>query len=79
MKWLLESNRWKHLVIGFIIAFSLNFETAVVSMISVEWKDKSWGGKFDWLDIAAGTIGAVIGSLLRCIILRDFNLIFNLY
>ena len=30
----------------------------------MEFKDEQYGGKFDWLDIAAGEIGGVIGQAI---------------
>ena len=31
----------------------------------MEFKDKQYGGKFDWLDIAATEIGGLIGQILQ--------------
>ena len=31
----------------------------------MEFKDKEYGGKFDWLDIAATEIGGLIGQILQ--------------
>jgi hypothetical protein len=31
----------------------------------MEFKDKQWGGKFDWLDITATEIGGLIGQALQ--------------
>lgn len=33
----------------------------------MEFKDKQYGDKFDWLDIAATEIGGVIGQSLQII------------
>ena len=33
----------------------------------MEFKDKQYGGKFDWLDIAATMIGGLIGQSLQII------------
>ena len=35
----------------------------------MEFKDKQYGGKFDWLDIAATMIGGVIGQLFQIILI----------
>lgn len=42
-KWIKESNRWKHLIVGFIISLGFGFSSAAIAMLAVEWKDKSWG------------------------------------
>lgn len=35
----------------------------------MEFKDKEYGDKFDWLNIAATMIGGAIGQLLQIIII----------
>nr|DAZ09528.1 MAG TPA: hypothetical protein [Caudoviricetes sp.] len=35
----------------------------------MEFKDKAWGGKWDWLDIAATLIGGTIGQAIQILIL----------
>ena len=51
--WLKESNRPKHLLYAIPAAFvgTILFSTGLA--FGMEFKDKQWGGKFDWLDIAA--------------------------
>ena len=34
-----------------------------------EFKDRDWGGKWDWLDIVATLIGGAIGQLIQVLIL----------
>lgn len=67
MSWLTESHRWQHLVGGTLIGLlSLgNVLAAALAGIGIasalEFKDKSWGGKWDWLDWICTVVGAVIG------------------
>ena len=35
----------------------------------MEFKDKQYGNKFDWLDIAATEIGGLIGQALQIILI----------
>lgn len=35
----------------------------------MEFKDRAWGGKWDWLDIAATLIGGLIGQAIQILIL----------
>nr|DAR33807.1 MAG TPA: putative periplasmic lipoprotein [Bacteriophage sp.] len=35
----------------------------------MEFKDKQWGGKWDWLDIAATLIGGLIGQVIQILVL----------
>lgn len=34
-----------------------------------EYADKSWGGKFDWLDILATLLGGIVGQSIHSILL----------
>ena len=67
MSWLSESNRWKHLVGGMIIGIlSLgNWYTAALAGVGVssalEFKDKLWGGRWDWIDWICTIAGVVVG------------------
>jgi len=48
---------------GTIIALTAAFITAC----AVEYKDKLWGGKFDWLDVVATILAPVIVSTILLI------------
>lgn len=79
-KWLLESNRPKHILVGFIVGFTLGIDATFTAAASAEFKDWLWNGKrggmfgwvrgngFDWLDFWATMIGGVIGCLPRYLI-----------
>lgn len=68
--WLKSSNRWKHLVGGALIGLGADswycscYAGAGVGA-SLELKDRLWGGKWDWIDFALTTGGAVVGHLIR--------------
>lgn len=49
---------------GTIIALIATFITAC----AVEYKDKLWGGKFDWLDVVATILAPVIVSAILLIV-----------
>lgn len=63
--WLKESNRPAHIKYGLLSALvgTLIFTTGLA--IGMEFKDKQYGNKFDWLDIAATEIGGLIGQILQ--------------
>lgn len=63
MKWILESNRWKHLIGGFVLGLFLTFLCALGC--GMEFKDWQWGGKWDWLDFAATILGGLAGQALQ--------------
>ena len=65
--WLKESNRPDHIKYGLLSALvgTLIFTTGLA--IGMEFKDKQYGNKFDWLDVAATEIGGLIGQSLQII------------
>ena len=65
--WLKESNRPKHLLYAIPSAFIGTILFAAGLAFGMEFKDKQWGGMFDWLDIAATLIGGIIGQFLQII------------
>lgn len=67
--WLKQSNRLKHLLYAIPAAFigTILFSTGLA--FGMEFKDKKYGGKFDWLDIAATMIGGLIGQVLQLIVI----------
>ena len=67
--WLKQSNRPKHFLYAIPAAFigTILFSTGLA--FGMEFKDKQYGGKFDWLDIAATMIGGLIGQALQLIVI----------
>lgn len=69
MNWIKESNRPKHLLYA-IPAGALLIILFVAGLAAgMEFKDKAWGGKWDWLDIAATLIGGLIGQAIQILVL----------
>ena len=79
MSWLTESHRWQHLLGGLVIGIlSLgSWYTALLAGAGIasalEFKDKSWGGKWDWLDWIVTITGVLIGFGI-CLIIKTFLL-----
>lgn len=70
LKWLKESNRLKHLSGGIIIGFGAddNYCAAYAGIgvaSALEFKDRAWGGKWDWIDWSLTVAGVIIGRLYR--------------
>ena len=63
-KWLKESNRTKHLLYAIPIGLVFTILAVLGCAFGMEFKDKEYGDKFDWLDVAATMIGGAIGQLL---------------
>ena len=69
MKWLKESNRIKHLFYAIPIGLVFTILAVLGCAFGMEFKDKQYGNKFDWLDIAATLIGGIIGQVIQIIII----------
>ena len=69
MNWLKESNREKHLYYAIPIGFIFTILAVLGCAFAMEFKDKQWGGKCDWLDITATMIGGAIGQVLQIILI----------
>ena len=67
--WLKESNRPEHLLYAIPIGLIFTILAVIGCAFGMEFKDKEYGNKFDWLDIAATMIGGAIGQLLQIIII----------
>ena len=67
--WLKESNRPEHLLYAIPIGLIFTILAVLGCAFGMEFKDKEYGNKFDWLDIAATMIGGAIGQLLQIIII----------
>ena len=67
--WLKESNRQKHLLYAIPIGLVFTILAVLGCAFGMDFKDKEYGNKFDWLDIAATMIGGAIGQLLQIIII----------
>lgn len=69
MNWLLESNRLKHLLFAIPCGLFLTILFVLGLALGMEFKDKQYGNKFDWLDVAATMIGGTIGQIIMLLII----------
>lgn len=67
--WLIESNREKHLLYAIPCAFIGTILFAAGLAFGMEFKDKQYGNKFDWLDLIATLIGGIIGQVLQVLLI----------
>lgn len=67
MSWLTESNRQKHLLYAIPAGFLFTILFVAGLAVGMEFKDKTHGGSFDWLDIAATLLGGAIGQIIQII------------
>ena len=67
--WLKESNRQKHMLYAIPIGLVFTILAVLGCAFGMEFKDKQYGGKFDWMNIAATMIGGVIGQLIQIVLI----------
>lgn len=67
-KWLQASNRYKHIIYAIPVGFLFG-ELCVLGLASgMEFKDKMYGGKWDWIDWLCTMFGGAIGQAI-CILI----------
>lgn len=64
-QWMTVSNREKHFYYGIFTSLLLTFLFTLGLATGMEFKDKLWGGKFDWLDWISTILGGLIGQLIQ--------------
>lgn len=69
MKWLNESNRIQHLKYAIPVAMVFTILCVLGLATGLEYKDRLYGNKFDWLDWVATIIGGIIGQLIQLLLI----------
>ena len=72
--WLKESNRWQHLAISVMIGllFDNLIGTSICALLvasALEYKDKAYGGKWDWIDFSLTIVPALVINGLKLLVL----------
>lgn len=70
MDWFLESNRWRHFLYAIPIGAIFTILCVLGVASGMEFKDKQWGGKWDWLDWTVTILGGIVGQTIPFIIYR---------
>lgn len=86
MKWLFESNRWKHLIGIMIVSLFGTILMGIGCIGGMEFKDvhhyngdhvpiRHWDwSPWDWIDCLAGLIGGIIGQAVQVLIVLFINI-----
>lgn len=69
MSWIKESNRPQHLLYAIPAGTLLSILFVAGLAAGMEFKDREYGNKWDWLDISATLIGGLIGQAIQIVIL----------
>ena len=67
--WITESNRTKHFLYAIPIGLVFTILCVLGLAAGMEFKDKSWGGKWDWLDFLATMLGGLVGQMMQILII----------
>ena len=69
MIWITESNRQKHFWYAIPCGFLLTILFVSGLAAGMEFKDKSYGDKWYWLDFLATILGGLVGQIIQGIAL----------
>lgn len=67
--WILKSNRQKHFLYAIPCAIMLTILFVLGLAVGMEFKDKLYGAKWDWLDLLATILGGVVGQIVQILII----------
>lgn len=64
-----DETRWQHF--GYAIPIGMVFTILCVLGVAsgLEFKDKQWGGRWDWKDWACTMLGGVVGQIVQLLII----------
>ena len=65
IEWFKQSNRWKHLLYGFLVSIVAGLNFTLGCAAGMEFKDRLHGGKWDWIDFGLTIAGGLAGSAIR--------------
>ena len=67
--WILESNRQKHFLYAIPCAIILTILFVLGLATGMEFKDKLYSNKWDWLDLLATILGGIVGQIIQILII----------
>lgn len=67
--WILKSNRQKHFLYAIPCAIILTILFVLGLAIGMEFKDKLYSNKWDWLDLLATILGGIVGQIIQILII----------
>lgn len=61
--------RWKHFLLAIPIGLVFTILCVLGVATGMEFKDRQWGGLWDWKDWLCTMLGGVVGQLLQIILI----------
>ena len=61
-------DKLKHTIVCLLGSLLFGYGFGLGAGFAAEYKDKAWGGTFDWWDIAADLTGTIIGGICHYLI-----------
>ena len=68
-----DPTRWKHFLLAIPIGLVFTILCVLGVATGMEFKDRQWGGLWDWKDWLCTMIGGVVGQLLQIILIYLLN------
>lgn len=69
MSWITESNRQYHLLCAIPIGLVFTILCVLGVASGLEFKDKQYGNKWDWLDWLATMLGGLVGQIIQILLI----------
>lgn len=69
MSWFTKSHRWQHFLYAIPASLLLTFFFGLGLGVGMEFKDKKWGDKWDWIDFLCTTLGSIIGGGIQLLLI----------
>ena len=68
MNWFITSNRYKHFLYAIPIGAVFTILAVLGAAAGMEFKDKQYGNKWDWVDFWCTIAGGLVGNLITVLI-----------
>ena len=60
-----DNTRFQHFIVGIQTSVVFTILCTLGAMTAAEWKDRAWGGLWDWKDWTCGMLGGLLGQLVQ--------------
>jgi hypothetical protein len=64
-----DKTRWQHFAYAIPIGAVLTILCVLGTASGMEFKDRQWGGRWDWLDWLCTMLGGLLGQLVQIVII----------